>query len=189
MSPGDCKGRRMAGVMTIWQGASATSQRPIEYEISGKDSCAPFAFALMMSLTALAAASAQPATPDSENGRYSFNPVADGVLRLDTRTGQVSQCSKSDAGWSCNAVPDERSTLETEIARLQGENATLKKELLARGLPLPGVPSPPVARPSEPELKLPSDAEVDKVIRFLEKAWRRLLEMGREAQKDVEKKN
>jgi DNA phosphorothioation-associated putative methyltransferase len=47
---------------------------------------------------------------------------------------------------------------------------------LARGLPLPGVPSPPVARPSEPELKLPSDAEVDKVISFLEKAWRRLLE-------------
>jgi hypothetical protein len=90
----------------------------------------PFAFALMMSLTALAAASAQPATPDSENDRYSFNPVADGVLRLDTRTGQVSQCSKSDAGWTCNAVPDERSTLETEIARLQGENATLKKELL-----------------------------------------------------------
>jgi hypothetical protein len=111
------------------------------------------------------------------------------VLRLDTRTGQVSQCSKSDAGWICNAVPDERSALETEIARLQGENATLKKELLARGLPLPGVQSPPVARPSEPELKLPSDAEVDKVIRFLEKAWRRLLEMGREAQKDVEKKN
>jgi hypothetical protein len=187
MSPGDCKGRRMA--TTIWQGASATPQRPIEYEISRERLMRPFAFALMMSLTALAAASAQPATPDSENGRYSFNPVADGVLRLDTRTGQVSQCSKSDAGWTCNAVPDERSALETEIARLQGENATLKKELLARGIPLPGVPSPPVARPSEPELKLPSDAEVDKVIRFLEKAWRRLLEMGREAQKDVEKKN
>ena len=179
----------MAGVMTmIWQGGSATPQRPIEYEISRERLMRPFAFALMMSLTALAAASAQPAT-DSENGRYSFNPVADGVLRLDTRTGQVSQCSKSDAGWTCNAVPDERSALETEIARLQGENATLKKELLARGLPLPGVQSPSVARPSEPELKLPSDAEVDKVIRFLEKAWRRLLEMGREAQKDVEKKN
>jgi hypothetical protein len=149
----------------------------------------PFAFALMMSFTALAAASAQPTTPDSENGRYSFNPVADDVLRLDIRTGHVSQCSKSDTGWTCNAVPDERSALETEIARLQGENATLKKELLARGLPLPGVPIPPVARPREPELKLPSDAEVDKVISFLEKAWRRLLEMGREVQKDVERKN
>jgi pimeloyl-ACP methyl ester carboxylesterase len=65
----------------------------------------PFAFALMMLLTAFAAASAQPATPDSENGRYSFNLVADGVLRLDTRTGQVSQCGKSDdAGWTWPSV-------------------------------------------------------------------------------------
>jgi hypothetical protein len=149
----------------------------------------PFAFALMMSLAALSAASAQPAIPDSENGRYSFNPVADGVLRLDTRTGQVSQCSRSDAGWTCKAVPDERSSLESEIARLQGENATLKKELLAGGLPLPGVPTAPSAKPSEPELKLPSDAEVDKVMSFLEKVWRRLVEMGREVQKDVERKN
>jgi hypothetical protein len=149
----------------------------------------PFAFAVTMSLAALAAASAEPATPDSENGRYSFNPVADGVLRLDTRTGQVSQCSWSDAGWTCKAVPDERSSLESAIARLQGENATLKKELLARELPVPGVPSPPAAKPSEPELKLPSDVDVDKVMSFLEKVWRRLLEMGREVQKDVERKN
>src|SRR5262245_16599715 len=146
-------------------------------------------FALTISLAALAAASAQPAMPDSENGRYSFNPVADGVLRLDTRTGQISQCSRSDAGWTCKPVPDERSSLEAEIARLQGENATLKKELLARGQPLPGVPSLPATKPGEPELKLPSDADVDKVMSFLERAWRRLLEMGREVQKEVERKN
>jgi len=35
------------------------------------------------------------------------------------RTGQVSQCSRSDAGGTCKVVPDERSALETEIARLQ----------------------------------------------------------------------
>ena len=96
-----------------------------------------FALVLSLSLATVAAASAQTAAPDSENGRYSFNPVAGSVLRLDTRTGQVSQCSRSDAGWACKAVPDERSALESEIARLQGENATLKKELLARGLPYP----------------------------------------------------
>jgi hypothetical protein len=148
-----------------------------------------FALVLSLSLATVAAASAQTAAPDSENGRYSFNPVAGSVLRLDTRTGQVSHCSRSDAGWACKAVPDERSALESEIARLQGENATLKKELLARGLPVPGVSSPSAAKPEEPELKLPSDAEVDKMVSFLEKVWRRLIEMGTTMQKELEKKN
>jgi hypothetical protein len=90
----------------------------------GKDVMRRFALALTLSLADFAVASAQTATPDSENGRYSFNPVADGVLRLDTRAGQVSQCSRSDIGWACKVVPDERSALETEIARLQGDNAS-----------------------------------------------------------------
>jgi hypothetical protein len=158
-------------------------------QVLGKDLMRLFALVLTLSLAAFATASDEMATPDSENGRYSFSPLADGVLRLDTRTGQVSQCIRSDAGLVCNAVPDERSALENEIARLQDENATLKKELLARGLPVPGVPSPPAAKPYEPEIKLPSDAEVDKVISFLEKVWRRLIEMGRSVQKDVEKRN
>ena len=71
------------------------------------------AVALTLSLANFAAASAQTAMPDSENGRYSFNPVADGVLRFDARTGQVSHRSHSDAGWACEVVPDERPALET----------------------------------------------------------------------------
>jgi hypothetical protein len=93
------------------------------------------------------------------------------------------------AGWACKVVPDERSALETEIARLQGENSTLKKEFLARRLPIPGVPDPSGAKPGEPELGLPSYAEVDKVMSFPEKIWRRLIEMGRNVQKDVENWN
>jgi hypothetical protein len=128
----------------------------------GKDAMRLSALAIAMSLASLTTASAETATPDSQNGRYSFNPVADGVLRLDTRTGQVSECSRSDAGWACKLVPDERSALEIEIARLQNENERLKKELLARGPPIPGGPGPSPAKPSE-ELKLPSDADVDNV--------------------------
>jgi hypothetical protein len=158
-------------------------------EIRGERVMRLFVLAFTLSLTAFAAASAQTETPDSENGRYSFNPVSDGVLRLDTRTGQVSHCSRSDAGWACKVIPDERSALESEIARLQGESATLKKELLARGLPVPGAQTPSAAKPGDPEFKLPSDADVDKMISFLEKFWRRLIEMVTTVQKDAEKKN
>jgi hypothetical protein len=148
-----------------------------------------FTLAITLPLAALTTAWAETATPDRQNGRFIFNPVADGVLRLDTRTGQVSECSRSDAGWACKLVPDERSALEMEIARLQEENTRLKNELLDRGPPTAGAPGRSPAKPGDPELKLPSDAELDKVISFLEKAWRRLIEMGRNVLKDVERKN
>jgi hypothetical protein len=127
--------------------------------------------------------------PDSENGRYTLNQVPDGFLRLDTRTGQVSVCSKRNAGWACETVPDERTALEAEIGRLQRETATLKKEMIARGVPLPGG----VARDSsgvkpQIELKLPSDAEIDRLMTFMERIWRRLIEMVQSVQKDIDKK-
>src|SRR5262245_4316412 len=132
----------------------------------------------------------QPAAPQSDDSRYTFNRVDDGYLRLDGRTGQVSICAQRPAGWACQAVPDERAALEAEIARLQAENASVKKELIARNLPLPGTakPEPSAANPGEPRLQLPNDAGLNKVMKFVEKVWRRLLEMIATVQKDLLKK-
>jgi hypothetical protein len=147
-----------------------------------------FILVLTLLLSVSATTSAQ-TTPDSENGRYSSYPLADGVVRLDTRTGQMSRCSRSDSGWACTTIPDERAALEAEIARLQDENVKLKKELLTRGLPVPEVSRPSTAKPEAPELKFPSDAEVDKILSFFEKVWRRLIDIARTVQKDAERKN
>ena len=96
------------------------------------------AFALLAAGLALGApVLAQDAAPGPDDGRFAFHRVQDGFLRLDTRTGQVSMCARQTAGWACRAVADERAVLESEIARLQADNAALKKEMLARGLPLP----------------------------------------------------
>src|ERR1700742_4304498 len=71
-------------------------------------------------------------TPDTENGRYTLQPSGDGMIRLDTRTGTMSNCSNSAAGWACYAVPDERAALDAEIGRLQTENEKLKSQLASR---------------------------------------------------------
>src|SRR6266567_1851635 len=79
--------------------------------------------------TGIAAAESMPGT---ENGRYTLAPAGDGVIRLDTRTGAVSNCNDSSAGWACYAVPDERAAMDTEIGRLQAENEKLKAQLASR---------------------------------------------------------
>ena len=83
-------------------------------------------------------------------------------------------------------MPDERTALEAEIARLQGENVALKKELIARNLPLPGTvkPEPPAPKPEEPRVQLRA-MRPQQVMSFMEKVWRRLVEMIVTLQKDI----
>ena len=146
----------------------------------------------------MSAAAAQ-STPDTENGRYTLSPAADGMIRLDTRTGAVSTCSNTGTGWACYAVPDERSALDSEIGRLQAENEKLKAQLADReptvtgkiDEPLPKTdslkkPDPKVAEGERKlEIPLPSDRDMDRMMAFLEQAWRRLVEMANRMQKDV----
>jgi hypothetical protein len=139
------------------------------------------------------------AAPDAENGRYVLSPAADGVIRLDTRTGAVSACTDTGTGWACYAVPDERAALDAEIGRLQADNEKLKAQLAEReptvtgkiDEPLPKTdslkkPEPKVADSERKiEIPLPSDRDMDRVMSFLEQAWRRLVEMANRMQKDV----
>jgi len=150
------------------------------------------------------AVSAQP-MPDAENGRYALSPIADGVLRLDTRTGAVSTCTNSGAGWACYAVPDERAALDAEIGRLEADNEKLKGELAEREPAVPGKIDEPLPKtdslkpPPEPkvaegerkieipkiEIPLPSDREMERMMSALEQAWRRLVDIANRVQKDV----
>ncbi len=152
-------------------------------------------------LSVAGTAGAQSQAQDSEDGRYSFHRVEDGFLRLDTRTGQVSLCGRKTVGWGCEMVPDERTALENEIARLQNDNVALKKDMLARGLPLPGAvreepkseskieqkPDAPTARRTEPDIRLPDAADLERMRVFFDRFWRRLVEMITNLQKDMQK--
>jgi hypothetical protein len=147
-------------------------------------------FVLALTLAgALVVPLARAQAPETEDNRYQFNRVEDGYLRLDLRNGQVSLCSRRSVGWACVTVPDDRAAFDGEIARLQGENAALKKAMLDRGLALPGgvTADVPVAR-GDRDLKLPNHADVDRMMTAVEKAWRRLVEMLISLQKDIMKK-
>jgi len=175
-------------------------------------------------------------TPDPENGRYTFAPTADGLLRLDTRSGSIASCNNRVAGWSCYAVPDERAALDVEIGKLTRENTQLKDDLARlkegqarfdrdiaalkeahlrldaermklqaeldkREVAPAGPPKIDAPHANEDaggkgvarnagkgnrlELQLPDDQEVERVAAFLERAWKRLVEMANRMQRDV----
>jgi hypothetical protein len=131
-------------------------------------------FACAWAPVALAETSAPKAAPESENGRYSMSPVAGGVLRLDTRSGQVSLCRQKSDSWICETTADDRAAYEKEIARLQARVAGLEAEL--------------GRRPGGGDLKLPSDAEVDRVMKFFESVFRRFIGMIEGLQRENEQK-
>lgn len=162
--------------------------------------------ALLFGVLGLSSVAHAQSMPDTENGRYTLAPVADGVLRLDTRTGTMSTCNNKRIGWACYAMPDEREALDTEIGRLQKDNEALRAQLVQRdsasGKIEDALPKTDSLRKDVPkdssksaeksadserklELTLPSDRDIDRAMSFLERAWRRLVEMADRMQKDV----
>jgi hypothetical protein len=150
--------------------------------------------ALALSCTGLASAAAD-SGPATENGRYTLSQTSDGFVRLDTRTGAVSTCSNNGNGWACYAVPDERKAMDTEIGRLQAENERLKAQLASREPDSAGKieeqpksdkqAAPKAEGERKIEIPLPSDQDIDRVVSFLERAWRRLVDMANQMQKDA----
>jgi hypothetical protein len=129
----------------------------------------------------------EPPQAQSDDARYSFHRVPDGYLRLDSSTGRVALCSRRQVGWACQVVPDDRNVLESEIARLQTENGTLKRLLLSRGIPLPsGVRMPPVTG-DKGEATPPGESVFDRFASVVAATWRRLVDVVARIQRDMSK--
>lgn len=141
-------------------------------------------------------------------GRFTFNRVDNGFLRLDTQNGQVAYCRVQTAGWSCQAVAENRSelnadvarlqsditaltTLKSDIARLHDEITALKRDVAALKGPSPPRPPADLTSPGKgPEaiIRLPTHDDVTRARAFIEKTWHRLVEMITAVQKDVMQK-
>ena len=134
---------------------------------------------LVLSALVLAAAPAVAQVPAAQpsattDGRFVLRDTPDGLLRMDSRTGAISLCTRTGGSLACRLVPDDRAALEQEIERLKAEN-----EALRRGGAM-------AARPADPgqSLTLPSDQEVDRALSLAERIWRRLRGMIRESETD-----
>ncbi|HET9716828.1 MAG TPA: hypothetical protein VFP60_11650 [Pseudolabrys sp.] len=150
----------------------------------------------------------------SGQGRFSFNRLDDGLLRLDNATGQITFCREQKPGWVCLQVPEQRAVLQsdlenldkevtslkreiasltalkTSIARLESEIVRLKDEIASIKNPPPRPPAEvdPALREHEPTSRLPTQEHLARARQFLEKTWRGLVTMVADLQKGIMEK-
>ncbi len=147
--------------------------------------------------------------------RFDFQRVDGGLLRLDTQSGEVALCSPHGAHWGCEIVPEnnaamEKATqLESENAKLRAEVTSLKAKLsemqAARQPPPttsptttspPMLPPPPAAMPPadaippshDSGVKLRIDNNVERLRAAIESAWRRMMTMLDDLERNVRRK-
>jgi hypothetical protein len=107
-----------------------------------------------------------------ETGRYMLAPLEGGIVKLDTRTGALTECRRKGDALSCTLVPDERQPLQDEIDRLSRENAELRAQV--------GSKAPPAGSRVAPPQSLPSDADIDRALSLMERFMRGLKDIMRE---------
>src|SRR5690349_8632685 len=91
----------------------------------------------MHKLALIVVAAILPLAAEAEDmdGRYRMSPTPEGFLKLDSRSGVVSECKRGQDGYQCRLVPDEHNALQAEIDRLARENSALKEQLAKAGSP------------------------------------------------------
>lgn len=109
---------------------------------------------------------------DDKPGRYTMTPSGDGMVRLDTDTGEVSLCARKDGDWACQPMAENGKALRSENDRLMAENKGLKDEIkrleetLGIDAPKLGDEGPSLA--PKGKIELPSEEDMDKAFDYFE---------------------
>jgi polyhydroxyalkanoate synthesis regulator phasin len=124
--------------------------------------------AVLMGLTA-AALLAVPTANAEDAGRYVFDKSENGIVRLDTQTGEMSACEQKAGQLTCRPAVEEKQASESEIERLNQKVDRLEKQLADLE-----------KRVVSPKDLLPSDAQVDRTLGIMERFFRRFLDIVRD---------
>ncbi len=99
--------------------------------------------------------------------RYQMQTVDQGIIRLDTETGQVSQCTFEGDALVCKTATEDETSTSQEVLRLRAENEELRKRLAERGG------------------DMPTDAEIEQTVSMIEKLTSAFLEVIKNLKDDM----
>lgn len=137
----------------------------------------------------IGAPQAQVVTEPLIDDQYHIVEIADGILRIDRQSGEITECRDNGSGWICRLSADDRQAYEAEINRLDLELNRLEEEnsrllaALEEATELGNAPSEPSVRE---RLELPSDEELDAVMDTAEEAMRRFFGLVQDLRREME---
>lgn len=106
--------------------------------------------------------------------RYRLEKSGDGFVRMDTQTGAMSICEQKNAQLVCRMAADERSAMQEEVQRLQGQIRALDERVAKLENSLS----------AKLESSLPSEEDFNKTMGYMERFFRSFMGMVKEMQKD-----
>jgi hypothetical protein len=105
--------------------------------------------------------------------RFTLEKTADGYVRMDKTTGEMSICTQQSDQLVCRIAADDRVAMEDEIARLDGRLTKLEDKMAAADKS--GALS---------NSTLPTDEEFEKSMTLMEKFFRRFMGVVKDLNED-----
>ena len=107
-----------------------------------------------------------------DTARFTLEKTADGYVRMDKTTGEMSICTQQSDQLVCRIAADDRVAMEDEIARLDSRLTKLEDAMKAGG-------SSAVTNST-----LPTDEEFEKSMTLMEKFFRRFMGVVKDLNED-----
>lgn len=133
-----------------------------------------------LAATAILLAVSPAGAADDSSDRFSMSPVEGGFLKLDKKTGEVSNCARKGTAWSCEPVEDRTTAAaprgDAAQSDLEIENKELKARVKELEDALDNIASPPAAaggEPPTPKAQLPTEEEVDQALDYVERMFKK----------------
>ncbi|MCV3243918.1 hypothetical protein [Mesorhizobium sp. ZC-5] len=112
-----------------------------------------------------------------DTDRYTMEKSDNGYVRMDRKTGEMSICEERSGQLVCKLAADERSAFQDEVDRLQDRLSGLEKR----------VAEIETASRLNPNALLPDEESFEKSLGYMERFFRRFMDIVRDLDQDWRK--
>ncbi len=123
----------------------------------------------------------------AEPDRYRLEKTPDGYVRMDTRTGEMSLCQERWGELVCRMAADERTAMQDEVERLQGDVKALEERLDGVKALEQRVATLENSLAAKIEKTLPTEEDFNRTMSYMERFFRGFMGIVRDLETENSK--